>query len=259
MPRVVPTQAVVFIDKLFPKHRDQLAGERRWLTKQHEEQLVALLEVIQQIPSELITLDHDDYVEYICSIAAVRHMIEVWKTREDAQFNFIGGLRELSPIALIRHGLLKCPDEFPSGRTSDLKFILDDLLRERLRLDISSVESAFTHGEWKSATVLAGSVVEALLLWALQQKEQNDVNAAVRRLGLKIHPDLEQWVLAQYIDVAVEMQVIREDSAIQCRLAKDFRNLIHPGRALRLAQKCNRGTAMSAIAALEHVVTDLCR
>src|SRR2546429_6882967 len=33
--------------------------------------------------------------------------------------------------------------------------------------------------------------------------------------------------------------------------------LIHPGRAQRLAQNCDRGTALSCVAALEHVVRDL--
>jgi hypothetical protein len=44
---------------------------------------------------------------------------------------------------------------------------------------------------------------------------------------------------------------------MQCRLAKDYHNLIHPGRAQRLAQVCNRGTALSAVAAVEHVVNGL--
>jgi hypothetical protein len=64
-------------------------------------------------------------------------------------------------------------------------------------------------------------------------------------------------VLFQYIEVAVELKLITADTAIAARLAKDFRNLIHPGRAKRLGQECNRGTTLSAVAALEHVVNDL--
>ena len=36
-----------------------------------------------------------------------------------------------------------------------------------------------TNGEWKPATVLAGSVVEALLLWALQQATTSDLQTAI--------------------------------------------------------------------------------
>jgi hypothetical protein len=45
----------------------------------------------------------------------------------------------------------------------------------------------------------------------------------------------------------------REDT----KLAREFRNLIHPGCAQRLGQKCDRGTALFSIAALDHVVRDL--
>ncbi len=51
--------------------------------------------------------------------------------------------------------------------------------------------------------------------------------------------------------------MIKEDTAIQARLAKDYRNLIHSGRAQRLGQICDRGTDLSAVAALERVVRDL--
>jgi hypothetical protein len=68
---------------------------------------------------------------------------------------------------------------------------------------------------------------------------------------------LEQWDLHQFIEVAAEGDSIGTDTASQARLAKDFRNLIHPGRALRLERVCDRGTALSAVAAVEHVVRDL--
>src|SRR6266581_2002962 len=40
-------------------------------------------------------------------------------------------------------------------------------------------------------------------------------------------------------------------------LTRDFRNLVHPGRAIRLGRQCNRATALSALAGIEHVVNDL--
>jgi len=100
--------------------------------------------------------------------------------------------------------------------------------------------------------------VESLLLWALQQQTSSDILAAAARLNLKISSaNLEDWFLTQYMALAGELKLITAETATQCRLAKDFRNLIHPGRAQRLAQVCNRGTALSAVAAVEHVVSDL--
>src|SRR5947208_12675174 len=45
--------------------------------------------------------------------------------------------------------------------------------------------------------------------------------------------------------------------AAQADLTRDFRNLVHPGRAIRIGQKCNRATALSALAGIERVVNDL--
>ena len=69
--------------------------------------------------------------------------------------------------------------------------------------------------------------------------------------------DLERWDLNEYIEVAARIDIIKPDTAEQTRLARKFRNFIHPGRAQRLAQKCDRATALSAVAGVEHVARDL--
>jgi len=56
----------------------------------------------------------------------------------------------------------------------------------------------------------------------------------------------EGWDLGHYIEVALHLGEITESCATQTRLAKDFRNLIHPGRQSRMSQKCDRATALSA-------------
>ncbi len=67
------------------------------------------------------------------------------------------------------------------------------------------------------------------------------------------------WHLHEYVEVAAHMGVIKPDTATLVRLAKDFRNLIHPGPAARLGQKCDRATALGALAAVEAVARDLAR
>jgi len=80
---------------------------------------------------------------------------------------------EKNPLYLLSKTLSKCPDEFPSSETTELLFIKDEDFRENLRIDTSAVNSALSNGEWKSATVLAGSVIEALLLYKLKEKSNN--------------------------------------------------------------------------------------
>jgi hypothetical protein len=162
--------------------------------------------------------------------------------------------------------LAKCPDEAPAPGTTELAFISDADLRENIRRDISAANQDMTNGEWKGATVLAGAAVEALLLWVVQEQERRSSGAVARAISVlpstatlapNISSDPERWSLSQLIDVALHLRAITDETATQARIAKDFRNLIHPGRAARLGQVCDRGTALSALAAVEHVVRDL--
>lgn len=52
-------------------------------------------------------------------------------------------------------------------------------------------------------------------------------------------------------------QALPSDATDQAQLAKDFRNLIHPGREVRKQMRCDRGTAHASFAALNLVISDL--
>jgi hypothetical protein len=144
-----------------------------------------------------------------------------------------------------------------------LIFISDGELRDSIRLDISSANRDLVSHEYKGATVLAGSATEALLLWAIQDREKQTVATArtklvsAKVLSSSVSADPERWSLIELIEVASELGLIEQNTAQQARLGKDFRNLIHPGRAARLGQVCDRATALSALAAVEHIVRDL--
>jgi hypothetical protein len=185
MPRVVPSQVVGLIDKLFPRAKDEeetTPGCEYSLSPRNSHSVAALLELIQQLPSELITLEPEAYAEFVSATATLRTLIAEWQAGAEYNFYYIQALRHLSPVTLIRQALAKCPDEFPSTSISELTFIEDEDRRETLGRDIGAVNSAFSNLEWKAATVLAGSVIEALLLWALEKNKPGDVDASVERL-----------------------------------------------------------------------------
>lgn len=144
-----------------------------------------------------------------------------------------------------------------------MRFITDPGLRDDLRIDIGAVNRALSNAEWKAATVLAGAVVEALLLWALQQKILVDIQKAVASAFSRNAPkngtmvDLLDWHLPHYLETTAQLGIIKSDTAQQARLAKDYRNLIHAGRMVSRGQRCDRRTALAAVAALEAVVSDL--
>jgi hypothetical protein len=262
MSRVVPSQIVEVIDKMFPRFRDQEPNDKRSLTANHRSSLAAVSFLVEQLPDELIVLEGDSYIEFAASIAAIRQIQETWKTDQTRTLEAAYGLRQLNPIKLLRDALSKCPNEVPAQGTASLLFIDDPDFKERLRLDIGAVHHSISNGDWKAATVLGGSVIEALLLWALQNLNHIDLKTAIDRLIDKTRiskPDanLEKWDLYCFKEVATEMGVIKKDSASLIDLTREYRNLIHPGRAQRLKMKCDRATAYTAIAALDRVVDDL--
>jgi hypothetical protein len=106
-------------------------------------------------------------------------------------------------------------------------------------------------------------VIEALLLWAITQHAPVDCEAAMQRAktagvgvsGRKDHP--ENWTLPDYIEVAAELGCITTGTRDEARRTKEYRNLIHPGRAQRTGQQCDLGTAHVAVGTLDHVIRDI--
>jgi hypothetical protein len=57
--------------------------------------------------------------------------------------------------------------------------------------------------------------------------------------------------------LAVKNQVIDEACERQAALAKDARNLIHPGKALRSGEVFDKTTALTAFTAVYRVINEL--
>jgi len=110
MPRVVPSQVVELIDRLFPWAKTQLQGNRIILQRRNALQLAAFIHLVEQIPNELIVLDGNSYAEFVGSIEAIRFAIRVWETpnqyTETYSIYDIEGFRPLSPVTLIYQALV---------------------------------------------------------------------------------------------------------------------------------------------------------
>ena len=262
MPRVVPSQVRTYINGL-PSY----ATVQDCVSLNHlgSPQLRAVLDLVEQVPDDLLTMKGEVYASLVHAKAQIRDILEVWTANRNAGHSPAPYVFSVSqdPVAKIRSALSDCSDQSLAPATSELKFITDSDLRTNLLVDIGVASRALSDGEWKAATVLAGATIEALLLWDLQTRHPTaTLSAAVAALvtkgEIKQPPaNLEEWSLHQFIEVSAQIPSIKVDTAKEARLAKDFRNLIHPGRAQRLGLVCDRGTAHTSFAALDHVVRDL--
>ncbi len=248
MTKVVPSQIVSFIDRIYPTAK---STPNMTVYSADSAVLGAIIDLADDLPLELLTISGDDYANYVFGLEAMQAAIDRWNYRggDDPPRNHDGK----SAVYLVREALSKCPDQSPSVQTTALAFILDRQLAESIRLDIDSATSALHSNDFKAATVLSGSAMEALLLWKIQDVGITSPVAGMRR---NIRPSPEEWFLEDYIMVAASLNLIKPSTVTQARLAQNFRNHIHPGRATRLAETCNRGTALGALAAVHLIVAD---
>jgi hypothetical protein len=256
MPQVMPSQVVKTIDQLFPHaSQDQRSIV---LDSSQKTKLRGIIDLYEHVPDQLLVLSSEDYADLVFALSTITQYLAYWTSHGD-----VGSLPVVSggfdSITVVRRLLAKCPDEHPPPATTDLSFISPDDLRQSIRADIGAAQRALDNNEWKAATVLAGSAIEALLHWRLSQLPATDLAAAIPAAGLSSppHSNLDQWNLNQFILVSRAASIIEEDTKTSALLAKDYRNLIHPGRAARLGIRCDRGTAHSALGALYQTIRDL--
>jgi len=173
----------------------------------------------------------------------------------------VGG-RWMNPVSVVRKLLSECPNEPVAAVATDLAFIVDKEAQADLARDIEDTRWAVENHRWKPATVVAGACIEALLLWALERTPEAQRQAAVDSITSKTRwrpppKSLDEWDLFQYLSVAEELGLIRADTATQAKLAKDFRNLIHPGLVKSEDRRCSEATALGARAGVLKVIEDL--
>ena len=260
MAAVMPSQVVKTIDELFPAAQKNPTGVT--LTIGHMPLLKGIRDLVSQVPQELLTVRPEDFAGLTIALSAIDNQLSHWTMRGD--IGAMPQVRGQDAVTIIRNILIDCPDQFPPNASTDLTFISDPSLRDALRTDIGSIERSLQNSEWKAATVLAGSVIEALLLWRLDTPPVTDAQistaiascpAIFKKGALPI--EREAWGLAQLLAVNAELGKVTSETQTAVTLAKDFRNLIHPGRSARLKQVCNRGTTYIAVGALERVIDDL--
>ena len=255
MPRVVPSQIVEFVDAHFPHARSRLEYV---VDAQFKGSVSALLRLVNELPNELLILENTEYNRFVLSVSTIDSTLglQTWndKVHPAAQLD---GRKLGDAITELRACLVPLPDQQIPAPTADLQFIKDAPLRESIRADIAFVNQALRNAEWKAATVLAGAAAEALLHWAITRKKASEVEGARAAVNSPASKNPDAWNLDGYIKVAKHLALIEDETEKQANLAREFRNLIHPGRSARLAKVCDRGTALSALAAVEFIVRDL--
>ena len=254
MPRTFPSQIVGFLVHHF--------GDKSSIPTVHVDKvgiIAAFIELYDSMPPELIRLSTAEYSQLIAAVGQIRVALDQWRQTRQAD-SFIGvpeAFRAAWPM------MKKLSDSIPAA-THDLGFISDGLLQEMIALDVSAVTTDLQSGEWKSATIIAGSCCEALLLYGLQTVDRRTARTIATAVSAIAWParrpdplDPTLWDLFAYTEVAHKIGLISDDTKAELGPTRQYRNLIHPAKTVRQNVRCDRGTAYVAIGALEHVISDL--
>jgi hypothetical protein len=143
------------------------------------------------------------------------------------------------------------------GQQRSFPYLIDPNLRRIIERDyLELVIKLFPSGAWKSAVIMAGSILEAILFDRLADPKWNAQAVAspkaTDRSGRQI--PMKDWRLENMIDIAVDIQLLPTDPANTIhQVLRDYRNFVHPKKEIRAAHACTEAEAMLSLGALNSI------
>ena len=116
---------------------------------------------------------------------------------------------------------------------------------------------------WKSAIVLAGSILEAILYDVLESPAYNSMannspKAPTDGNGHLKNLQNGKWSLQNLIEVAVDISVLSSDREKTIdQVLRNYRNFVHPKKEVRVQYPCTEAEAYLAKGALDSVLNHL--
>lgn len=128
-------------------------------------------------------------------------------------------------------------------------FITNSEFRASLESDYSELKAALQARAFKSAHVLAGSIIEAVLI---------DYLIAINYQS-RSQKDPLKMTLEKLIEACKDEKIISERVSDLSTVIRSYRNLIHPARIIRLNENVDENTATVAQAVVEMVVSEIAK
>lgn len=145
----------------------------------------------------------------------------------------------------------------------DFQFMSDKDLREIVIRDYKELYHVLVPDEaWKSAVIISGSILEAVLYDLLSQPRfisgANLSRKAPTDKGVPIPIETGKWRLEKLIEVAVDIQILPQPRAASIdQVLRDYRNFVHPKREIRSMHPCTEAEALMSKGCLDGVCNHL--
>lgn len=144
-------------------------------------------------------------------------------------------------------------DKTPVTQIRSFHFVSDLSIRRILERDYQEIQRNMITSSWKSAIILSGGSIEAILLDLLSK---NSSQATSSTKALK-ESNLNKWDLNDLVEVAVEEKMIGSDLAKLSHTVREYRNLIHPGVEIRNDLRIEPEEAKIAVEVLHILIREL--
>lgn len=134
-------------------------------------------------------------------------------------------------------------------------FVAEPAIRAVVERDYVEIQRAFVAECWKSAIILSGGAIEALLIDVLLQDLAKA--SAAKSTPTRDSNDPSRWGLSDLIAVAIELRKITAGAEKLSHSVREYRNLVHPGNEVRSKLAFGQEEARIAIEVLHLVHRDL--
>jgi hypothetical protein len=142
----------------------------------------------------------------------------------------------------------------PAPEALSFPFVADPRVRAVVERDYLEIQRACGAGCWKSAILLAGGVLEAVLVDRLRR----DGDRARGADSAPAEPDPGQWSLGEVIGVAVELEILKPYLEINIGDAtRAYRTLVRPEGEARSGIVVGEDEARAVLTVLEVLHRDL--
>lgn len=133
--------------------------------------------------------------------------------------------------------------------------IKDENIRCIILRDIKECAIAIATSQVKSATILTGSIIEALLYTVLKEKGINSYY--IKRKGNNVSINIEDMALNELLSVAEQEKLIGHNSFHLSHYIRDYRNFIHPAKEIRSKDNITQENVLVIWSILKRLVDEL--
>lgn len=138
---------------------------------------------------------------------------------------------------------------------SKFSSIQDTGIRDILLRDLKECVIAIATGQAKNATIMAGSIIEALLYAKLTEKSITSYAVPIR--SGTANKALRDMALADLLFVAEQERLITSNSIHLSHYVRDYRNFIHPAKEIRSTDNISQENVLIMWSILKRLINEL--